>query len=121
MTDEQNDVEQVQDNEEQPPIKSATVQITSTIEKVEAEAATGVEPLELPLRLLVLGDFTPDADLPEDWASASPPISVDASRFQEVMEQFNPGLRMVVPNHLGGTPKELKLELRFSDIRNTDA
>ena len=100
MADEQNDVEQVQDSEEESSIKSAEVHIAATTESVQAEASIDVEPLELPLRLLVLGDFTPNADPPEDWASTPPPISVDASRVQEVMEQLNPSLRLTVPSPL---------------------
>ncbi|MBI1926566.1 type VI secretion system contractile sheath large subunit [Candidatus Poribacteria bacterium] len=117
MTDEQRNVEKTENGADEPTIKSAAVHIGTTIESAQTEWASGVEAMELPLRLLVLGDFTPNVPPPSDWAGASPPIRVDKHNFQDMMGQLNPGLSLAVPNHLGGTPKELTVNLRFQNLK----
>ena len=56
------------------------------------------EQIELPLKLLVVGDFTqrPDARPVEDRA----PINIDADTFFDVMKAQNLALSMTVPNKL---------------------
>lgn len=117
MTDEQDNVEKAENSEEEPTIKSADVHIGTTIESAQTEGVSGIEAMELPLRLLVLGDFTPDALPPSDWAEASPPIRVDKNSFQSVMQRLNPHLSLDVPNRLSDSPKDLTVELSFADMK----
>lgn len=124
MTYEQTNVdERAENTEEESTIKSATVHIGTTIESAQTEKACslsrrdlGFEAMELPLRLLVLGNFTPNAPPPSDWASASPPISVDKNSFPSVMQQLQPQLSLDVPNRLSGSPQELTVDLSFPDM-----
>lgn len=72
---------------------------------------------EMPLRLLVLGDFTPQTPDVEDWESSSRLINVTLSSFQSVMQQFSPRLSLDVANHLSDSPKELTVKLSFPDMK----
>jgi type VI secretion system protein ImpC len=117
MINEQNNVERIENDQEEPTIKSAEVHIGTTIESAQNEGVSPVEAIELPLRLLVLGDFTLDAPPPSDWAEVSPPIRVDKNNFQSVMQQLNPNLSLDVPNRLSNSPKELTVDLSFPDMK----
>lgn len=75
------------------------------------------EEIELPLKLLVMGDFTlrPD-DRPVEERK---PISVDKDNFNEVMRKQELSLRLVVPNRLteeGG--EELVVNLKFDTLKD---
>lgn len=117
MTDEQDNLKKSENVEDEPIIKSAEVHIGTTIESAQAEEVSGVESTELPLRLLVLGDFTPDVPPPSDWTEASPPIHVDKNSFQSVMQQLNPHLSLDVPNRLSESQQELTVELSFPEMK----
>ena len=56
------------------------------------------EEIELPLKLVVLGDFTlrPDDRMVEDRA----PVSIDKDNFNDVMKGQGLGLQFSVPNKL---------------------
>ena len=72
---------------------------------------------EMPLRLLVLGDFVSNASEVQDWASSSRLINVTPGNFNSVMQQLEPRLSLDVPNRLGDSPKELTVELTFTDMK----
>jgi type VI secretion system protein ImpC len=72
---------------------------------------------ELPLRLVLISDLTPNIQQPSDWSGPSKLQSVDKSSFARVMQQFSPRLFLEVPNHVSDSPKELELELSFPDLK----
>ncbi len=76
---------------------------------------------EMPLRILVLGDFTPQLPVVEDWEAPSRLINVTLSSFQSVMQNLSPRLSIDVLNRLGARAslpaKELTVELSFSDMK----
>lgn len=78
------------------------------------KSATGnaVEEVELPLKILMLGDYTGRADSTPVEERA--PINIDKNNFNEVMAKQNLGLTMSVPNKLseegGDMPVTLKLQ-----------
>ena len=75
------------------------------------------EEVELPLKLLMLGDFTlrPDDTLFEDRA----PISVDKGNFDEVMCKQDLELNISVRNRLKeGPDSELGLRLKFERLED---
>jgi len=68
---------------------------------------------EMPLTVVVMADFVPKA------AGKEPKrVSVDKNSFKDVMKRFRPRLSLDVPNRLGQTPKEITVELAFSDIKS---
>ena len=74
------------------------------------------EQIELPLKLLVVGDFTqrPDARPVEDRA----PINIDADTFFDVMKAQNLALSMTVPNKLDPANPNgmLAVNLKFNSL-----
>jgi type VI secretion system protein ImpB len=75
------------------------------------------EEVELPLKVLVMGDFTQRGDdTPlEDRA----PISVDKESFDEVLKAQKLKLEALVPDKLSGSPDaQLSLNLEFKSLRD---
>lgn len=73
------------------------------------------EDVELPLKFMVLGDFTGKEDTRtlEDRA----PVSVDKDNFNDVMKGQGLSLDLVVPNKLGDDPEaQMKVNLKFEKI-----
>jgi len=75
------------------------------------------EEVELPLKLLVMGDFMgkPDDRPLEDRE----PINIDKDNFNEVLKAQNIGLSVTVPNKISGEPDEdMNVELKFDSIKD---
>lgn len=75
------------------------------------------EEKEIPLKLLVLGDFTmrPDDRPVEDRE----PINVDKDNFNEILKAQNLGLNIMVPNKLSGEPdEEMNVSLNFESLKD---
>jgi type VI secretion system protein ImpB len=75
------------------------------------------EEVELPLKLLVLGDFTlrPDDRMVEERE----PISIDKDNFNEVLKAQNLSLDFTVPNRISGKPdEELNVSLKFESVKD---
>ncbi len=76
------------------------------------------EEVELPLKLMVLGDFTlrPDERMVED----RDPVNIDKDSFNDVMQSQNLGLKINVKNRLAGDDPEaqLALDLKFNTLKD---
>lgn len=75
------------------------------------------EEVELPLKILVMGDFTlaPD-DRPVEERDT---INIDKDNFNEVMKAQNISLNMTFPNKLSGEPgEEMSANLNFENIKD---
>lgn len=75
------------------------------------------EDVELPLKILMLGDFTgqPDDRPVEDRK----PINVDKDNFDKVMAAQNLGAKVSVKNKLGGDDGgEMHVDLKFQSLRD---
>ncbi|UCF85343.1 MAG: type VI secretion system contractile sheath small subunit [Desulfobacteraceae bacterium] len=77
------------------------------------------EEVELPLKLLVLGDF---AQRPDDrMVEEREPISIDKDNFNEVLKAQNLSLDLTVPNKLSEDPEEeVSVSLKFESIKDFD-
>ncbi len=77
----------------------------------------GQEEVELPLKLMVMGDFTQkDDDTPVEERKVT---SVDKNNLNEVMEANNLSLSMVVGNTLSDdTDDEIAIDLKFNNMRD---
>jgi type VI secretion system protein ImpB len=75
------------------------------------------EEVELPLKLLVVGDFTQTRDA---WALEDrPTVAVDKDNFNDVLKAQNLQLDLTVPNTLsGGEGDELAVQLSFSSLKD---
>ncbi len=84
------------------------------------------EEVELPLKLLVMGDFTQQQD--ERMLEDRDPINIDKDNFDDVLKAHNLQLKLTVPNRLadvkeGEEPAEMAVQLDFDTIKdfNPDA
>ena len=75
------------------------------------------EEIELPLKLLVLGDFTLKQDdrLLEDSA----PVNIDKDNFNDVMKAQNLGVKASVANKLTDDPEaQMTVDLKFKSLKD---
>jgi len=75
------------------------------------------EEVELPLKLLIMGDFTrrPDDRMVEERE----PINIDKDNFNEVLKGQNLNLDVTIPNKLSEDPDaEMSVSLKFEKIRD---
>lgn len=75
------------------------------------------EEVELPLKLMVLGDFTLRADdrILEDRT----PVNIDKDTFNDVMRSQNLGITVNVPNKLTDEPDaQMSVDLKFDTLKD---
>ena len=71
---------------------------------------------ELPLRTLVLGEYTGRED--NTPLEERKPISVNKDNFESVMKSMDVQASIVVPDHLKGGDEELKVDLTFDSMKS---
>ncbi len=75
------------------------------------------EEVELPLRLLVMGDFTQSPD--DRMLEEREPVNIDKDNFNEVLKEQNISLNLTVPNKLSGEPDdEMNVALSFESMKD---
>lgn len=75
------------------------------------------EEVELPLRMLVMGDFTLSSD--DRMLEEREPINIDKDNFNEVLKAQNISLNLTVPNKISGEPDdELSVQLNFESLKD---
>jgi type VI secretion system protein ImpB len=75
------------------------------------------EEIELPLKLLVVGDFTSSPD--DRMVEEREPINIDKDNFNEVLKAQNLSLDLTVPNKLSEDPDaELNVSVKFESIKD---
>ena len=75
------------------------------------------EEIELPLKLMVLGDFTLRAD--DRMVEDRTPISIDKDTFNDVMRSQGLGLTINVPNRLADEPDaQMAVDLKFDSLKD---
>ena len=75
------------------------------------------EEVELPLKMLVMGDFTGKPD--DRSVEEREPVNIDKDNFDEVLKAQNIGLSVTVPNKLSGEPDEdMNVSLKFESMKD---
>ncbi|EIK93179.1 hypothetical protein PMM47T1_28351 [Pseudomonas sp. M47T1] len=76
------------------------------------------EEIELPLKLLVLGDFTQQAD--ERKVEDRKPISIDKNNFDDVLAKQNLNLTISIPNRLQeeSENEELAVSIKVGSMKD---
>ncbi len=75
------------------------------------------EEVELPLKLLMLGDYTGKPS--DEPVEERKPVNINKDNFDEVMKSYNLSLDIAVENRLQETDgEELAVSLRFSGIKD---
>ncbi|ACQ91824.1 type VI secretion protein, VC_A0107 family [Tolumonas auensis DSM 9187] len=80
----------------------------------------GMEELELPLKLMMIGDYTLTKD--DRKLEDRKAININKNNFNEVLENQNIGLDLQVPNRLSNhdVNEEIALSLRFKTLKDFD-
>lgn len=84
--------------------------------RYKTETGGAVEEKELPLRLLVVGDFTSRADATP--VEERKPVNIDKNNFDEVLKAQKVGLTLQVDNVVKPENKELAVNLRFDSMKD---
>lgn len=75
------------------------------------------EEVELPLKMLVVGDFTMRED--DRMIEEREPTNIDKDNFNDVMKAQNLNLKVTVPDKLSGDPeKEIAVDLKFGSMND---
>jgi len=81
------------------------------------ETGGAQEDVELPLKVLVMGDFTGKPD--DRTVEEREPINVDKDNFNEVLKGQGVGVDVTVPNKLSGEPDEdMNVSLNFESMKD---
>ncbi|MHC1753706.1 type VI secretion system contractile sheath small subunit [Humidesulfovibrio sp.] len=77
------------------------------------------EEVELPLKLMVLGDFTLKAD--DRMVEDRDPVSIDKDNFNDVLKGQGLELKLNVPNALSGKDDDqMAVQLKFDSLKDFD-
>ena len=72
--------------------------------------------MELPLRLLALGDYSQSgSSVP---LSEREKININKDNFSQVMKSMDLGLELAVPDRLQGGDAETKVKIKFDDLKS---
>src|SRR5690606_11850180 len=85
---------------------------------ISADTCSAQEELELPLKLMVLGDVTQRED--ERQIEDRKPISIDKHNFDEVLAKQELNLTLTVPNRLQDDPQQedLAVKLQINSMKD---
>lgn len=83
------------------------------------ETGNAKEEVELPLKLLVVGDFTQKED--DRMVEDRDPVNIDKDNFNEVLKAQDLELKMSVDNKLTEEPDaKMALDLKFESLKDFD-
>lgn len=95
----------------QNEIPPARVNIQLNVDKGGAQ-----KKIELPLKLLVLGDFTQRKE--DVRVSEREKINIDKNNFDQVLESLDLGVKTVVPNKVKNDGSDLAVDLKIKDMKS---
>ncbi|MCH9687461.1 MAG: type VI secretion system contractile sheath small subunit [Deltaproteobacteria bacterium] len=97
--------------------KEGSVAPKERVNIVYKPATDGTEEVELPLKILAIGDYTGRAD--DRPLEDRKPINIDKDNFNEVMEKHELGVDLNVPDRLSGDEEgELGVSLKFKNLKD---
>lgn len=84
--------------------------------KLDLHTGGAQKKVELPLKLMVMGDFSNGQDtLP---VAERPKVSINKNNFDSVLAELNPSARIAAPNLLGGDAEEVLVDLDFKSMKD---
>lgn len=97
--------------------KEGSVAPKERVNIVYKPATDGAEEVELPLKILAIGDYTGRKD--DRQLEDRKPINIDKDNFEEVMEKHNLGIDITVPDRMSGEEgAELATSLQFKTMKD---
>ncbi|HQF54742.1 MAG TPA: type VI secretion system contractile sheath small subunit [Fibrobacteria bacterium] len=97
----------------QNEIPPARVNIQLSVDKGNAAKKT-----ELPLKMLVLGDFTQRKD--DTRIADREKININKTNFDQVMESLDLGVKTVVPNKIANDGTDMQVDLKIKNMKSFD-
>ncbi|MBN1636434.1 MAG: type VI secretion system contractile sheath small subunit [Deltaproteobacteria bacterium] len=75
------------------------------------------EEVELPLKMLIMGDFSHQED--DRPVEKREPVNIDKDNFDDVLKAQNIGIDVTVPNKISGEPgEEMNVSLKFESLKD---
>ena len=96
--------------------KEGSVAPKERVNIVYKPATDGAEEVELPLKILAMGDYTGRKD--DRALEDRKPINIDKDNFNEVMEKHDLSVDLTVPDKLSGAEGELAVGLKFKNLKD---
>lgn len=97
--------------------KEGSVAPKERVNIVYKPAIDGAEEVELPLKILAIGDYTGRRD--DRPLEDRKPVNIDKDNFEEVMEKHNLNATFSVPDRLSGDENaELAVGLNFKSMKD---
>lgn len=84
--------------------------------KLDLHTGNGQKKVELPLKLLVTGDFSNGQE--QRPLSGREKVDINKNNFNSVLEKFNPSVNIAVQNTLVGDNSEENIRLTFKNIKD---
>ncbi|MEK7394832.1 MAG: hypothetical protein RL173_1476 [Fibrobacterota bacterium] len=97
----------------QNEIPPARVNIQLSVDKGNAQKKT-----ELPLKMLVLGDFTQRKD--DTRIADREKININKTNFDQVMESLDLGVKTVVSNKIKNDGSDMQVDLKIKNMKSFD-
>lgn len=82
--------------------------------KLDLHTGGAQKKVELPLKLLVMGDYSNDQSVAP--LAERTKVSIDKNNFNSVLEELNPKAKLAVENTLAGDGSELPIDLDFKSM-----
>jgi len=98
-------------NSYQSEIPKARVNI-----KLDLHTGGSQKKVELPLKLMVMGDYSNGAE--QRPVSEREPVSINKNNFDNVLSEFSPAVNLSVENTLAGDGSEENVSLSFSEMKD---
>ncbi|NDJ57323.1 type VI secretion system contractile sheath small subunit [Enterobacteriaceae bacterium 4M9] len=84
--------------------------------KLDLHTGGAQKKVELPLKLLVTGDFSNGQE--QRPLAEREKVNVDKNNFDNVLTEFSPSVTLAVPDTLAGDGSETNVNLTFSSIKD---
>lgn len=97
----------------QNEIPPARVNIQLSVDKGNAQKKT-----ELPLKMLILGDFTQRKD--DTRIADREKININKTNFDQVMESLDLGVKTVVSNKIANDGSDMQVDLKIKNMKSFD-
>jgi len=97
----------------QNEIPPARVNIQLSVDKGNAQKKT-----ELPLKMLILGDFTQRKD--DTRIADREKININKTNFDQVMESLDLGVKTVVSNKIKNDGSDMQVDLKIKNMKSFD-
>lgn len=82
--------------------------------KLDLHTGGAQKKVELPLKLLVTGDYGNGKD--NRALADREKVNINKNNFNSVLSEFNPNIKITVPNVLAGDSSEMNVDLNFKSM-----